>query len=325
MGYAGAAGALDQTPITVGLSPLPTTGILLFDAVQRDGHLGTPAHLKAAIRGQLRRRDRAALAPLVRAAAPPALVGARLAGPGGLVPILCGTPGPGETRLDEALDAVVAAGPAAFQRALTGRTADRSSWPLLSDPERWLADYAVAVRRAWRAVEPVWARALPLLDREVRRVGAAIARGEAAELLPSLHPRGTLVEGRRRLPGLTVCPLLADPRATVVFGDAEGRISGLCYPLPGAEQVLFDDVPPAPSLAGLVGPRRAAILQRLDAPATCGEIAVRLDVVPAAATHHVSALERAGLVRRMRRGRHVIVERTARGSAVLALYRLPAV
>ena len=44
--------------------------------------------------------------------------------------------------------------------------------------------------------------------------------------------------------------------------------------------------------------------------------------MPSAATHHVSALEAAGLVRRERRGRHVVVRRTARGEALLALYEV---
>jgi DNA-binding MarR family transcriptional regulator len=43
--------------------------------------------------------------------------------------------------------------------------------------------------------------------------------------------------------------------------------------------------------------------------------------VPSAATHHVTALEAAGLVTRERSGRHVLVRRTARGDALLELYR----
>jgi len=42
--------------------------------------------------------------------------------------------------------------------------------------------------------------------------------------------------------------------------------------------------------------------------------------VPSAATHHVNALQAAGLVERHRRGRNVLVDRTARGEALLELY-----
>jgi DNA-binding MarR family transcriptional regulator len=48
-----------------------------------------------------------------------------------------------------------------------------------------------------------------------------------------------------------------------------------------------------------------------------------LRAVPSAATHHVDALEAAGLVERYRRGRNVLVDRTARGEAPLELYDEP--
>jgi DNA-binding MarR family transcriptional regulator len=51
-----------------------------------------------------------------------------------------------------------------------------------------------------------------------------------------------------------------------------------------------------------------------------GILAKALIAVPSAATHHVGALEAAGLVSRERAGRRVIVHRTARGTRLLALY-----
>jgi len=42
--------------------------------------------------------------------------------------------------------------------------------------------------------------------------------------------------------------------------------------------------------------------------------------VPSAATHHVSALAAAGLVLRDRSDRSLLVRRTARGDALVALY-----
>jgi DNA-binding transcriptional ArsR family regulator len=74
-------------------------------------------------------------------------------------------------------------------------------------------------------------------------------------------------------------------------------------------------------LEGLVGPQRAAILRLLDTGATCGDLANALYMAPGGVTHHLRLLEAAGLVIRERVGRNVIVERTARGRAVLALYR----
>src|SRR5215217_3013220 len=77
---------------------------------------------------------------------------------------------------------------------------------------------------------------------------------------------------------------------------------------------------PPTSLKALLGPQRAAALVLLDAPTTAGRLAEALHTVPAGATHHLRELEAAGLVTRERRGQYVIVERTARGTALLALY-----
>jgi DNA-binding transcriptional ArsR family regulator len=82
-------------------------------------------------------------------------------------------------------------------------------------------------------------------------------------------------------------------------------------------------VRPAPedALIALLGAQRSAIVRFLeDAPATCGLIARTLHLVPAGVTHHLRALEAAGLIRRTREGCHVLVELTARGRALQVLY-----
>jgi DNA-binding MarR family transcriptional regulator len=43
-------------------------------------------------------------------------------------------------------------------------------------------------------------------------------------------------------------------------------------------------------------------------------------LVPSAISHHLHNLERAGLVRRTRHGRHVLVQRTTRGTALVNVY-----
>ena len=101
--------------------------------------------------------------------------------------------------------------------------------------------------------------------------------------------------------------------------DAQLELLGTLHPsgrLCDGEWLL----PESADLDALLGAQRAKILRRLDRPATAGELAQALLAVPSAATHHVTALEAAGLVRRERRGRHVVVRRTARGEALLALY-----
>jgi DNA-binding transcriptional ArsR family regulator len=77
---------------------------------------------------------------------------------------------------------------------------------------------------------------------------------------------------------------------------------------------------PEPTLHALLGIPRARILRELDAPATNNRLAAVLQTVPSAATHHVSALAAAGLVVRDRSNGSLLVRRTARGDALVALY-----
>jgi DNA-binding MarR family transcriptional regulator len=79
------------------------------------------------------------------------------------------------------------------------------------------------------------------------------------------------------------------------------------------------DEPPN-SFEALLGWQRARILWGLDAQQRPSQIAEALRMVPAGVTHHLRRLEDAGLVIRTRRGRHVVVERTARGTALRGLY-----
>jgi DNA-binding transcriptional ArsR family regulator len=92
------------------------------------------------------------------------------------------------------------------------------------------------------------------------------------------------------------------------------------YSVPHAWRAFEDAPPPSASLEALLGPQRARILLRLDAPATAGQLSEMLHAVPSMATHHLRVLEAAGLVRRTREGRQVWVRRTARGTELVALY-----
>jgi DNA-binding transcriptional ArsR family regulator len=114
-------------------------------------------------------------------------------------------------------------------------------------------------------------------------------------------------------------PLLADSICITDCDDA-GGLRALRYPLPGVWRAFDEQVPEPASLEALVGTQRAAILRTLDRPATAGRLAELLQLVPSGVTHHVRALESAGLVTRERRGSRVIVHRTGRGTALLALY-----
>ena len=75
-------------------------------------------------------------------------------------------------------------------------------------------------------------------------------------------------------------------------------------------------------LAALLTPMRAHLLRALTGEWSMTRIATALGTSASAATHHVDALVAAGLVTRRRDGRHHLVERTARGDAMLDMYGL---
>jgi DNA-binding transcriptional ArsR family regulator len=326
------------------LAPFPTVGVLTYDAIQERDHLGTPPALKRAILSRLRRQDLDVLSVFRRTKPPPHLLGALVAPPIGFASILCGPPGAGP-RFEDALERIAATPPEAFLEAskCCAAAAPDDAWSLLSaDPRRWLDRYAVALRRAWTEIAPLWRRSRVLLEREVERVDAASARGVFADLIAVVHPRATVADGAWTLPAsdspcarrpspapyrlasrFSVCPMLTGRRATVVFSDRCGHAAALFYPTPDAGRAFEGQLPPAASLEALVGGQRALILQRLDSAATAGRIAELLDMSPGSATHHLRSLEAAGLVTRIRQGRNVVVERTARGTALVAMFDEP--
>ena len=205
--------------------------------------------------------------------------------------------------------------------------------PVARRPRVWLIRYARALGRVWRGIRGPWAAAAPLFDREIERVETAAAGGALNELMTSVHYDAHVRDGKWRLAdpdldelhlpdgGLSMRPVLAGPGSARVTLHTDGLMSSVSYPLPGALRVLSGDVlPPAAALGSLLGQQRAKILRLLDAPRSAGQLARAIIASPSAATHHMRALEGAGLIVRERSGRNVIVHRTARGTGLLALY-----
>jgi DNA-binding transcriptional ArsR family regulator len=161
-------------------------------------------------------------------------------------------------------------------------------------------------------------------------VGVACARGMAAQLLTGIHPRAR-VDGdqwqladpdltRLRLSqqGLTLLPILGGSDAARAGVRDDGTLEWIAYPLAGAWKQPARRKPA--ELAALIGEQRARLLRALDTPRSVGRLAETLMAVPSAATHHVGALETAGLVTRERDGRRVMVHRTSRGTQLVGLY-----
>jgi hypothetical protein len=66
---------------------------------------------------------------------------------------------------------------------------------VVRQPLAWLHSFADAMAEAWPGVRPLWARARPLLEHEVRRVGIAAVRGELDLILDRLHPASQFGDG----------------------------------------------------------------------------------------------------------------------------------
>lgn len=305
--------------IAPAISPLPTAVALIAHVLR-----GSLPELRGTLLAHLRARDVAALSPL-RAAERGDGGGGR---PNEIVP-------PGSS-MDEQLDAVVEVDPAVLAAGVDA--AARAGHPVgpwrsvAADPARWLRAYVIALRRAWPALEPTWVHAAGTLDHEVERVSVALARGAGAELIAERFPQceldgdALLLPSHSGAPGavragdaLVLQPLVA-PDSTAGWTDDYGTVClAIRYAVP-VDAKGFEPPPPA-SLEALVGPQRARILLRLERPASAGELAKLLSGVPSMASHHLRALERAGLVSRVREGRSVTVRRTARGNDLVELYR----
>ncbi len=310
-----------RTPFRVALSPLPSLHIALRDAVGVPRG-GTPTAWRNAIRRHLRREDYETVAPFAtrsKTLVPDRLLG--LAEP------------PGETFRD-GIERLLAAPVDALAEEISAcsETTGNGAWQRAQrDPARWLRRYVTSLLRAWKGFAPVWCGARGALQREAERVAMAAAVDAQLELLGRLLVDGTVVDGSWRLPcdlyrgrvrfpegGLVLLPLVAGEPSSIIArtDDVVGLVG---YPVRSALELRPSQTPDA-RLETLLGGPRAEILRRVATPTGIGRLSEALRSVPSAATHHVAALESAGLVERDRRGRQVFVRRTARGDALIELY-----
>jgi DNA-binding transcriptional ArsR family regulator len=313
---------IERRPLEVAVSPFSSLLMATRDAAGAE-RSGTPEAWCHAIRMHLTTRDYEILAPLSTAA--------RVHAPDAICPV---PRAPGQS-LKEGLERVVASEEQLIRDihlcVSSGRAGD---WTEASrNPRRWVRGFVLALARAWNGFAPVWQLAQDSLAHETERVVAATERGSHRHILDALLPHAQVTHGRWEIEGvidddigygvpddgLIVMPLVAGALASMVYPGG-ANISHVGYPLRPVGFRAPLRPPSSASLEALLGIPRARILRELERPASNSGLAEALRTVPSAATHHVSALETAGLVARDRTGRHVTVRRTARGEALLALY-----
>lgn len=277
------------------------------------------------LRKALRRKDARALSAFRPTEAP---------SPGGPNPLMHASPG---AALNEELEQLAATDPDALGLAIeratqAGRPTD--PWQVVHrDPSRWLQDYLAALRLVWTEVEPLWLSASAWLDREAQRLRVASDRHAGSDVIRQIEmpgrieaadialPSHTRDSGRLRVgSSLQLVPLVATAPAGGWGDDYADVILTLRYTIPPRMGADTSQAASSESLEALLGGPRAAILLALTTPKQPGQLAEQLFFVPSGVTHHLAALEAAQLVKRERQGRHVLVKRTTRGAALLALY-----
>ena len=313
---------LDQRRMGVAVAPVFS---LLAAARDAAGACrgGTPESWCHAIRAQLTGRDYETLTPLITAA--------RVNVPDAILPF----PAPPGQPLKDSFERIIAAEDSLIRDidacVSSGRAGDWSE--PARNPRRWLRGFVVALARAWNGFEPIWQTAQDSLARETERVTIAATCGSHREVLDTLLPHARVIGGRWEIDGfadqdigyavpehgLVLMPQVAGPFSSTVY-HVGTTMSHVGYPLSSVQPDASRRPSSSASLEALLGIPRARILRELERPASNIGLAMALQIVPSTATHHVTALEAAGLVIRDRSGRHVMVRRTARGEALLALY-----
>ena len=208
-----------------------------------------------------------------------------------------------------------------------GPTAVADRW--LEDSGGELARLADALEVYWdRAIAPVWPRLRTFLQADVAHRARRLAEDGPAAVLADLHPgvtwhgdRVDVVSAHEATIPLAGNGLLLMPSAFTWSApstiDQEPWQPTLVYPARGVATV-WDEGGDAPdALARLLGARRAEILLALDAPLSTTELAERLSVSPAGASHHLTVLRDAGLLAARREGRAVLYVRTAVADALV--------
>ncbi|MGB2569252.1 ArsR family transcriptional regulator [Micromonospora citrea] len=201
---------------------------------------------------------------------------------------------------------------------------------LRADPKALLPELVTAVR-VWheQAIAPDWPRMRALLEADIAHRAGQLAEGGAGLAIAGLHSTvrwaGDRVVsddpwhldydlGGR---GLALNPGIFTPQR-VLWNLLEDSPPGGTYPVRAAATVWETAAPvPGDPLARVIGPGRAALLPLLESASTTTDLARRTGMSAGNVSQHLSALHAAGLVSRVRQGRHVRYRGTEAAAALL--------
>ncbi|MEU0551243.1 MarR family transcriptional regulator [Micromonospora sp. NPDC005979] len=238
----------------------------------------------------------------------------------------------------EQLDQIAATPPAVVVQDLLATTPRRPLSPfgqaLLADP-RGLLPQLVDAMRVWydEAIAPDWSRMRALLDADVVYRAAQLAENGAGRFFEQLHPSLRWLGDRvvsddpferdfdLRDRGLALNPTVFSERR-VLWNLLEDSLPAAAYPV-RAVGTLWETAasPPGDRLARVVGSGRAALLYLLDTASTTTDLARRTGMSAGNVSAHLTALHAAGLVDRVRQGRHVLYRNTDAAAVLLRASR----
>jgi len=201
------------------------------------------------------------------------------------------------------------------------------------DPRAALTGLLAEIRAYFTvAVQPLWPRLRAAAETEIATRARAAAEHGARMLVDGLHPRldwdGRALllhyphkRGQWSLDGHDLTLLPTGFAGTEVYAMPDGPVGrSLWYAPRGFGNLWTPDHRTAADqpLSALLGPTRAAILTLLAGPHSTGDVAERLGLAAATASHHLTTLRDAGLATAERAGRRLLYQRTRLGDQLVA-------
>jgi biotin operon repressor len=208
-----------------------------------------------------------------------------------------------------------------------GHTPPPAAALFATDPARGLAALIAEIRRYFgAAIAPVWPRLRAAAESEIAARARAATSSGPRSLVQDLHPKldwdgsALLLRYADKHAHWT----LGDHRLTLlptgfagaeIYSLAESSMGRAVWYAPRGAGAVWSGTRPVagPALAALLGPTRAAVLTLLATPHSTGEVASKLGLAAATASHHLTTLRDAGLLATDRVGRRLNYARTPLG------------
>lgn len=245
------------------------------------------------------------------------------------------TPQPGADRgdlLDEQLARIEAVAQDVLETQVFTYTRSHWSRPLraatrrIAESGRMPRRLANGLARFWRdTLADSWPDLRSIIDQDIADRATAMATHGVGRALGALHPDiawagdaltlGKSWDGEIDVTGrdLVLAPCVLSRSDVVIQVDTPGQFV-LYYP---AQRVGASRDRGSAGIAQVVGGVRAALLADLDTARSTAELASRIGYTPGTVSYHLSALHRARLVTKVRAGRYVLYQRTARAAGLL--------